>query len=156
LAPEYFKAAKTGVVEAAQSGILGGYAVIDWKATIVGAQQHATDSSELAFENAARLAFYEAMKSAGPVLLEPIMDVEVVTAEDYMGSIMGDLNARKAVVRDTSIRGQDRVIHASVPLSQMFGYVTKLRSLSQGRSTASMTPSHYAPVSDAETKALVG
>ena len=149
-------AATVGIKEAAQSGILGGYPVIDWKATIVGGQQHETDSSELAFENAARMAFYEAMKAAGPVLLEPIMDVEVVTAEEYMGAIIGDLNSRKAVVRDTAIRGGDRLISASVPLSQTFGYVTRLRSLSQGRATSAMTPSHYAPVSESETKALVG
>jgi elongation factor G len=149
-------AAKTGIKEAASSGVLGGYPVIDWKATLVEAQVHEADSSELAFENAARVAFYEAMKAAGPVLLEPIMDVEVVTAEEYLGSIMGDLNARKAVVKDTSVRGPDRVISAAVPLSQTFGYVTRLRSLSQGRATSAMTPSHYAPVSEAETKALVG
>ncbi len=152
----YSKAAELGIIEAAQSGILGGYAVIDWKATIIGAVQHETESSEVAFENAARLAFYESMKAGGPVLLQPIMAVEVVTPDDYFGPIMSDLNARKAVVRDTSVRGMNRIIDADVPLSQMFGYVTKLRSLSQGRATASMAPSHYAPVPAAETKALVG
>lgn len=152
----FAKAAHTGIADAAQSGILGGYAVIDWKVTLMSASIHETDSSELGFENAARLAFYDAMKAAKPVLLQPIMDVEVVTPDDYFGAIMADLNARGANVRDTLMRGSSRVIIADVPLAQMFGYVTKLRSLSQGRATASMEPSHYAPVSAAETKVLVG
>ena len=124
--------------------------------TVVGAEQHQRDSSELAFENAARTGFYEVMKAAGPVLLQPIMEVQVVTPEEYFGVIMSDLNARKAVVRDTLIRGADRIIGADVPLAQLFGYVTRLRSLSQGRATSSVTPSHYAPVSPEEMKRLVG
>jgi elongation factor G len=156
LPADFAKAVHTGIADAAHSGVLGGYPVIDWKATIVGAQLHETDSSELAFENAGRAAFYDAMKVAGAVLLQPIMNVEVVTPDDYFGAIMSDLNARKANVRDTTTRGPNRVIVADVPLSQMFGYVTKLRSLSQGRATASMEPSHYAGVPAAETKALVG
>ncbi|MFH1108789.1 MAG: hypothetical protein V1790_06305 [Planctomycetota bacterium] len=96
------------------------------------------------------------MKAGEPVRLEPIMDVEVVTSDDYFGSIIADSNARKAVVRNTTLRGCDRMISADVPLSQMFGYVTKLRSLSQGRATATMAPSHYAPVSAANMKSLVG
>ncbi len=154
--PEYIEAAKTGIVDAAGSGVLGGYPVIDWTVVILETEQREGDSSELAFENAGRSAFYEALSSAGPVLLEPIMDVEVVTSDDYFGSIVADLNARKAVVRDSLIRGTDRVISADVPLSQMFGYVTKLRSLSQGRATSTMTPSHYAPVPPEQMKALVG
>ena len=107
-------------------------------------------------ENAGRNAFYAAMKAAGPVLLEPIMAVEVVTSQDYFGAIMGDLNARNAAIRDTAVRGQDRIISAHVPLSRMFGYVTRLRSLSQGRATSTMAPSHYAPVSSEQMKQLVG
>ena len=110
----------------------------------------------MAFENAARAAFYEAMKNAEPVLLQPIMEVEVVTSDDYLGVIIADLNARKATVRQTRMRGNDRVISADVPLAEMFGYVTKLRSLSQGRATSTMAPSHYARVPDEEMKALVG
>jgi elongation factor G len=156
LAAEFLRACEAGISDAAQSGVLGGYPVIDWKVTMLSAGWHESESSELAFENAARASFYEAMKAAGPVLLEPIMDVEVVTSDEYFGSIMGDLNARKAVVRNTTLRGADRLISADVSLSQMFGYVTKLRSLSQGRATATMAPSHYAPVSAADMKALVG
>jgi len=153
---EFAKAALSGVSDAAQSGTLGGYPVIDWKVTLLRADIHETDSSELAFENAGRLAFYDAVKAAKPVLLQPIMDVEVVSPDDYFGAIMADLNARGASVRDTAMRGTNRVIVADVPLAQMFGYVTKLRSLSQGRATASMEPSHYAPVPPAEMKLLVG
>ncbi|MGD2108370.1 MAG: elongation factor G [Phycisphaerae bacterium] len=156
LVPDWTQAAETGVSDAAQSGPLGGYPVIDWKVSLLDAETHDTESSPLAFENAARQAFYEAMAAAAPVLLQPIMDVEVVTAEQYFGAIVSDLNARKAVVRDTRIRGGDRVIAADVPLSQMFGYITKLRSLSQGRATSTMAPSHYAPVSAEEMRVLVG
>ncbi len=156
LRAEYLEATKAGLRDAAQSGILGGYRVIDWRATLVGVEQHEVDSSELAFENAARVAFYEAMKASSPMLMEPIMDVEVVTADEYFGSIVGDLNARNAVIRNTVLRGSDHVISADVPLAQSFGYVTKLRSLSQGRATSSMTPLHYARVSAAAMKDLVG
>ena len=156
LLPKYVRAVETGIIDAAQSGILGGYPAIDWKAVILDGRQHDRDSSELAFENAARAAFYEAMKNAEPVLLQPIMEVEVVTSDDYLGVIIGDLNARRAIVRQTRMRGNDRVISADVPLAEMFGYVTKLRSLSQGRATSTMAPSHYARVPDEEMKALVG
>ncbi len=153
---EYLAAVETGIIQAAQSGLLGGYAVIDWKATIAGFEENERTSSELAFENAGRAAFYEAMRAAEPILLEPIMDVEVVTPDAYFGPIISDLNARHAVVRDTLLRGSNRIIMARVPLATMFGYVTKLRSASQGRATSSMTPSHYAPVSAEQMKALVG
>ena len=156
LLPGYAVALEAGITNAALSGVLGGYPVIDWKATVLDVEQHERDSSELAFDNAARHAFYEAMKAAKPVLLEPIMAVEVVTSDEYFGTIMSDLNARQADVRDTLIRGGDRVISAHVPLAQMFGYVTKLRSLSQGRATSSMAPSHYAAVSAERMRALVG
>ena len=96
------------------------------------------------------------MKAAEPVLLQPIMDVEVVTSDEYFGAIMGDLNARKATVRQTLMRGSERVIAADVPLAEMFGYVTKLRSLSQGRASSTMVPSHYARVPEAVMRALVG
>ena len=161
IAPEtlpegYREAMETGIVEAAQSGILGGYPVIDWDITLVAADFDEEKSSELAFENAARAAFYDAMRAGRPVLLQPIMDVSVVTADEYFGTIVSDLNARNATIRETQVRGHDRVILADVPLSQMFGYITKLRSLSQGRATSMMTPSHYAPMPAAEMKALVG
>ena len=153
---DFLAAIDTGIRDAAQSGILGGYAVIDWRATLFDLELSETDSTELAFENAARAAVYEAMRVSNPVLLQPIMDVEIVTAEEYFGGIMSDLNARQASVRDTRHRGSDRVILADIPLAQTFGYITKLRSISQGRATSTMAPSHYAPVSDSEMKILVG
>ncbi|MCH7807902.1 MAG: elongation factor G, partial [Planctomycetes bacterium] len=156
LLPDYVRAIEGGITEGAQSGILGGYPVIDWTATILDGQQHDQHSSELAFETAGRIAFFEAMGAAGPILLEPIMDVEVVTADEYLGKIIADLNARKATVRQAVLRGANRVIHAEVSLAQMFGYVTRLRSLSQGRATATMEPSRYARVPESTMKALVG
>ncbi len=156
LLPEYINAVEQGVMDASQSGILGGFPVIDWHVNVVDYVKNDQTNSELAFENAARIAFYHAMELASPKLLQPIMDVEVVTSDEYFGQIMADLNGRGADVKQTELRGDDRVITADVPLSQMFGYVTRLRSLSQGRATSSMTPSHYAPVSDIEMKVLVG
>lgn len=156
LLPEHAAAIEAGITEAAQSGVLGGYPTIDWKATVLDVIQHDRNSSELAFENAARAAWYDAMAVAGPVLLEPIMDVQVVTSDDYFGAIISDLNARRADVRDAVSAGSEHVISAAVPLSQMFGYVTKLRSLSQGRATSTMSPSHYAPVAADKMKQLVG
>jgi len=156
LLPEYVEAIISGVQGAAQSGELGGFPVINCKVTVLGGEQREETSSEMAFENAGRNAFYSAVKAGGAVLLEPVMDVEVVTAEEYFGAIMGDLNTRQAAVRDTELRGRDRVIRAGVPLAEMFGYVTKLRSLSQGRATVSMAPSHYAPVPADKAKSLVG
>lgn len=156
LEPEYIQSAELGIQEASHSGILGGYPVINWKATILGGQKHDVDSSEIAFENAGRIAFYEAMKLASPILLQPIMNTEIITSDEYFGAIMADLNARNSVIRESVMRGKDRIIQAEVPLSEMFGYVTRLRSLSQGRATASMTPSHYAPVTAEQMKILVG
>lgn len=156
LPQEYVDAVRAGLVDASSSGVLGGYPVIDWRVTIVDGEHRDADSSELAFEAAGRLGFYEAMKAAHPALLEPIMDVQVMTPDEYFGAILGDLNARNAEVRDTSARGTERTIHAYVPLAQMFGYVTKLRSLSQGRASSTMAPSHYAAVSAEAMKAMVG
>ena len=153
---EYTQAMEVGLNDAALSGILGGYQVIDWCVTLLDIEQSEEESSEVAFENAARVAFYDAMEAAGPVLLQPIMNVEVVSADEHFGAVMADLNARNTVVRETRLRGHDRIIVAEVPLAQMFGYITKLRSLSQGRATATMTPSHYSRVSSKETKELVG
>ncbi len=153
---EFAQAVEAGVAAAAQSGVLGGYPVIDWRVTLLEVEQTDEESSELAFEGAARAAFYSAMLKADPALLQPIMDVEIVTSDAYFGSVMTDLSARKGVVRATRIRGTDRVIAADVPLSQMFGYITILRSLTQGRATATMAPSHYAQVPAKEMKTLVG
>jgi elongation factor G len=156
LSAEYIPAVEAGVRDAALNGSLGGYPVVNWKAILLDGQEHEVDSSELAFENAGRLAFNEAVAAASPVLLEPIMKVEVVTPEDYLGAITGDLNARRAVITDTRIRGQYRVIDAEVPLREMFGYVTTLRSLSQGRATSTMEPLRYAPVPERIAREILG
>ncbi len=154
--PEFVQAMEAGITAAAHCGTLGGYPVIDWKVTLHEVDQRESDSSEVAFEHAARMAFHEAMAAADPVLLQPIMDVKVVTSADYFGAITSDLQARKAVIRETQVKGSDRLITADVPLARMFGYITKLRSLSQGRATSTMTPSHYSPVPAAEMRSLVG
>ncbi len=156
ISADYRAAIKAGIKEAAQSGVLGGYPTIDWKATLLDAVQHDTDSSEVAFENAGRLAFEQAVQAAGPVLLEPIMSVEVVTPNEYFGAIINDLNGRRAIIHHTQTRGGDRVIQATAPLREMFGYITRLRTLSRGRATSAMTPARYAPVPADEARQLVG
>ena len=123
--------------------------VIDFKATLTDGDHHDVDSSTLAFEIAARAAFREGMAKAGPVLLEPMMRVEVVTPQDYMGDIIGDLNSRRGEVSGLDQRGNARVISGLVPLANMFGYVSALRSMSQGRAQFTMHFAHYEPVPQA-------
>ncbi len=143
---EFVKAVGQGVKSAALSGVVAGSQVIDFKATLLDGREHDVDSSEMAFEHAASLAFATAMRNAGPILLEPVMKVEVVVPDEYFGVVNGDLNVRRATITGTDLRGRYRVIDAQVPLRQMFGYTTDLRSLTQGRASASMEMSHYAPV----------
>ncbi|MGB4262224.1 MAG: elongation factor G [Fervidobacterium sp.] len=145
---QYIPAIEEGIKEAMQVGILAGYPVVGVKATLLDGSYHEVDSSEMAFKIAASMAFKEAMEKGGPVLLEPIMKVEVVTPEDYMGNIIADLNSRRAHIDGLESRGHLRVIKALVPLSEMFGYATTLRSLSQGRATYIMSLSHYSKVPD--------
>jgi elongation factor G len=154
--PAYVEAVENGVRGAATVGPVMGYPLIHWKTTLLDIQQHPTDSSEVAFENAGRIAFEKAVANACPVLLEPLMRVEVVTPEEYFGPINGDLNGRRAVITGTALRGSMRVIHAEAPLSELFGYVTDLRSLSQGRAWASMEPLRYAPVPESVLRAMLG
>ncbi len=145
LAPEYIKAVEQGVRDSALCGVVNGSRVIHWKATLVDGQEHDEDSSEMAFEHAASMAFDAAMRAAEPVLLEPLMKVEVVVPDEYFGAINSDLNARRATITATDVRGQYRIIDAEVPLRALFGYATDLRSLSQGRASASMEMCRYAP-----------
>ena len=142
---EWISAVQAGVTGAAQTGVFAGYQLINVKITLLDGRQHEVDSSELAFENAGRLAFEEAVSRARPTLLEPIMTVEIVTPDEYFGQVSGDLNNRRAILTGSDVRGHYRVIRAECPLSEMFGYVTALRSMSQGRASASMEPSRYAP-----------
>ena len=143
---EYIKPIEAGIREAAEGGILAGYPLVDFRATLVDGSYHEVDSSEMAFKIAGSLAFKEAAARAKPVLLEPMMRIEVVTPEAYMGDVIGDLNARRGQIEGMEPQKADRVIRALVPLAEMSGYATTLRSLSQGRATYSMEPSHYQEV----------
>ncbi len=143
---EYVPGVVKGLMSAKDTGIMAGFPVVDFKVTLVDGAYHDVDSSALAFEIAARAAFKEGMAGAGPQLLEPMMKVEVVTPEEYMGDIIGDLNSRRGQISNMEDRGNAKVISALVPLASMFGYINNLRSMSQGRAQYSMTFDHYSPV----------
>ncbi len=143
---EYIPGVEKGLVSAMSTGVIAGFPMIDFKATLVDGAFHDVDSSVMAFEIAARAAFREGIPKASPKLLEPIMKVEVVTPEDYMGDIIGDLNSRRGQVGSMDQRGNARVIDAMVPLANMFGYVNNLRSMSQGRANYTMQFDHYEAV----------
>ena len=143
---EYIKPIEDGIREAAQSGILAGYPVIDFKATVVDGSYHDVDSSEMAFKIAGSMAFKEGCKQGKSVLLEPIMKVEVTVPEEYMGDVIGDINSRRGRMEGMEARNGNQIIRGFIPLSEMFGYATDLRSKTQGRGTYSMEPSHYEEV----------
>ena len=143
---EYVKPTEEGVREAAQSGILAGYPVIDFKATLVDGSYHDVDSSEMAFKIAGSMAFKEGCRQGKAVLLEPIMRVEITVPEEYMGDVIGDVNSRRGRMEGMEARSGMQIIRAFIPLSEMFGYATDLRSRTQGRGTYAMEPSHYEEV----------
>ncbi len=143
---EYIPAIKNGVEEALNSGVIAGYSMVDLKATVFDGSYHEVDSSEVAFKVAGSTAFKDAVKKAESVLLEPIMSVEVVTPEEYMGDVIGDLNAKRGKIQSINKRGNVQVISARVPLSEMFGYATGLRSKTQGRGSFTMQFFHYEEV----------
>jgi len=143
LGKEYVKAAEEAALDAARTGELAGYPMINIKVTLLAGQEHEVDSSEPAFEAATRRACDKAVKRAQPTLMEPIMKVQIVAPDAYFGSISGDLSRRRGIVHESVLRGDQRVINALVPLKEMFGYATDLRSLTQGRGTWTMEPSHY-------------
>jgi elongation factor G len=143
---EFIPAVEKGLEAQLTSGVLAGFPVVDLKARLVDGDSHDVDSSAMAFEIAARAAMREALQKGGPVLLEPIMKVEVVTPEDYTGSVIGDLNSRRGQIQGQDMRGNANVIAAMVPLANMFSYVNNLRSMSQGRATFTMQFDHYAEV----------
>jgi len=143
---EYIPGVEKGLEQSMGNGVIAGFPMTDFKATLIDGAYHDVDSSVLAFEIAARAAFREGVAKAGPKLLEPIMNVEVVTPEEYMGDIIGDLNSRRGQVSGMDSRGIARVVTAKVPLASMFGYVNNLRSMSQGRAQYSMVFDHYAEV----------
>jgi len=152
---EYIPAVQKGVVEAMESGIVAGYPVIDLKVTLYDGSYHEVDSSEHAFRAAAIQAFREASTKAKPVLLEPIMRVEVVTPEQYMGGVTGDLNSRRGMISEMEDVPSGKIVRAEVPLSEMFGYATSLRSASQGRATYSMEFSQYLPAPSSVTEVMM-
>ena len=152
---EYIPAVEKGVREATDNGALAGYPVVDVKVTLTDGSYHDVDSSEIAFKIAGSMAFKEAMRKASPVLLEPIMSVEVVVPEEFMGDVIGDISSRRGKVLGMDTRPAAQAIDARVPLAQMFGYATDLRSITQGRATYTMQFSHYEPVPTAVAEGII-
>jgi elongation factor G len=152
---EYIPGVQKGIRQIADNGILAGFPLIDFKATLYDGAYHDVDSSVMAFEIAGRAALRETKKYCDPILLEPIMKVEVVTPEDYTGSVIGDLNSRRGQIQDQEVRGTANVVNAMVPLANMFGYVNNLRSMSQGRAQYSMEFDHYQPVPKAVSEEVI-
>ena len=149
---EYIAPVDKGIQEQMENGVIAGFPVVDVKVTLFDGSYHDVDSNEMAFKIAGSMAFKEGAKKARPVLLEPIMKVEVVTPEDYMGDVMGDLNRRRGLVQGMEDGPSGKVVKAEVPLGEMFGYATDLRSMTQGRATYTMEFAKYneAPASIAE------
>jgi len=152
---EYISAVEKGIKEAVDRGILAGYPIVDIKAKLYDGSYHEVDSSELAFKIAGSIGFREAAKKAKPVLLEPIMSVEAVTPEEFLGDVIGDLNSRRGKVQSIERRGNAQVIRAQAPLSEMFGYATDLRSMTQGRAIYTMQFSHYEEVPKGVSEEIV-
>jgi elongation factor G len=152
---EYIPAVDAGIQDAMQSGVLAGFPAVDMRATLVYGSYHDVDSSEMAFKIAASMCFKEACRRASPVLLEPIMAVEVVTPEDYLGDVIGDLASRRGHVAGMDQRANNQVVRAEVPLAEMFGYATDLRSRTQGRATYTMQFRSYQEVPEQVAKDIV-
>ncbi len=153
---EFIPAVEKGIREAAESGVMAGYPVVDVKVTLFDGSFHEVDSSEMAFKMAASMAFKEGVQKGAPVLLEPIMKVEVVVPEEYLGDVIGQLNSRRGSIQGIEVRpGNAQAVRAMVPLGEMFGYATELRSATQGRGVFSMEFDHYAPVSEAVAQSIL-
>jgi elongation factor G len=152
---EYIPSVDAGIQDAMQSGVLAGYPVVDVRATLVYGSYHDVDSSEMAFKIAGSICFKKAARAAQPILLEPIMAVEVVTPDEYMGDVIGDLNSRRGHLEGMDQRGNSQVIRAQVPLAEMFGYATDLRSRTQGRATYTMQFHSYQEVPESVSREIV-
>ena len=152
---EFIKPTLDGIKEASNNGVTAGYPVIDFKVKLVDGSFHDVDSSEMAFKMAGIFAFKEAMRTAGPVLLEPIMKVDVECPEDFQGDVVGDINRRRGQIQSMTTRNQLTSIHSFVPLETMFGYATDVRSLSKGRATYTMEPSHFEQVPNSVLSKIV-
>ena len=152
---EYIPSVDAGIQQSLDSGVLAGYPTVDVRAVLVDGKYHDVDSSEMAFKIAGSMAIKEACKRANPIILEPMMNVEVVCPSDYMGDILGDLSSRRGKIGGMMQRGEAQVIEATVPLSEMFGYSTRLRSQSQGRAVYSMEFSHYEEVPKSKAEEII-
>jgi elongation factor G len=152
---EFIPAVEKGCREALDGGCLAGFPIVDIKATLFDGSFHEVDSSEIAFKIAGAMALRAGCKAANPVLLEPIMKFEVVTPEANMGDVIGDLNSRRAKIAEMGNRGNVRFIRGTVPLSEMFGYATIVRSISQGRASFNLEPSHYEDVPNNIAKGVI-
>ena len=152
---EYIGPIEAGIKEAMQNGILAGYEMVDIKATLVDGSYHEVDSSEMAFKIAGSMAFKEGAAKANPVLLEPIMKIEVTIPDEYMGDVMGDLNSRRGRIEGMEARGNAQVINGFVPLSEMFGYATDLRSKTQGRGLYTMQSDHFEEVPKSVSEEII-
>jgi elongation factor G len=152
---EYIPAVEKGIVEAKETGVMAGYPMMDMKVTLFDGSYHDVDSSEMAFKIAGSMGFKEATKRAGPILLEPVMTVEVVTPEQFMGEVIGDINSRRGKIISMEVRGSAQVISSQVPLANMFGYATDIRSLTQGRATFTMQFLHYKQVPSSISEEVV-
>jgi elongation factor G len=152
---EYIKPVEQGVREAMDTGVIAGFPVVDLKVTLYDGSYHEVDSSEMAFKIAGSMALKEGVRKGRPQLLEPVMKVEVVTPEDFLGAVLGDLNARRGHVEGMEARGNAQVVRAYVPLASMFGYTTDLRSATQGRATSSMEFAYYQPLAEALAKEII-
>jgi elongation factor G len=153
---EYIPAVEKGVKEASESGVLAGYPVVDLKVTLIDGSFHEVDSSEMAFKMAASMGFKEGVQKGNPILLEPMMKVEVVAPEDFLGDVMGQINGRRGLIQGMEMRpGNAQAVRAMVPLAEMFGYATQLRSATQGRGVFSMEFDHYAPVSQSVAEEIL-
>jgi elongation factor G len=152
---EYVPAVEKGIREAMETGVLAGYPMVDIKAQLTDGSYHEVDSSEMAFKIAASMGFKDAVRKAKPVLLEPVMDVEVVTPDEHMGAVVGDLNSRRGRIVSMEARGSSQVIRANVPLGTMFGYATDLRSMTQGRATYTMQFARYEEVPTAISEEIM-
>ena len=153
---EFISPIDAGIQEAAKSGAIAGYEVVNFKAAVTDGSYHDVDSSEMAYKIAASMAFKEAVRRADPCLMEPMMKVEIIVPDQYLGDVMGNVSSRRGRVEGTEVRGQDQIIHAFVPLSEMFGYTTDLRSRTQGRGMFTMQFDHYEEVPKSVAEKIIG
>jgi elongation factor G len=153
---EYIAPVEAGIKEAMEGGVLAGFEMVDLRATLLDGSYHEVDSSELAFKIAASMGFKEAARRGQPVLLEPVMSVEVVVPEEYMGDVIGDLNSRRGRIESLEARSGSQIIRAMVPLAEMFGYATNMRSRTQGRATYTMHFARYEETPSSISEEIIG